>query len=171
MRTVFLASLFSLLSSGVMAQDVTFTRDVAPIVFASCASCHRPGGPGPFSLTTYDEVRRRATQIAEVTRRRFMPPWKVESGVGHFVGQRPLTDREIALIEQWSKSGTLEGDPTQVPPVPKFADGWLLGKPDLIVKPDAPFMLPAQQPDAFRIFAIKVPVTRRTFVTGIEFHP
>jgi Flp pilus assembly protein TadD len=140
-------------------------------VFASCASCHRPGGPGPFSLTTYDEVRRRATQIAEVTRRRFMPPWKVEPGVGHFVGQRPLTDREIAIIEQWSKSGTPEGDPKQVPPVPKFADGWLLGTPDLIVKPDAAFMLPAQQMDAFRIFAIKVPVTRRTYVTGIEFHP
>ena len=100
-----------------------------------------------------------------------MPPWKVEPGIGHFVGQRPLTDREISLIERWTESGTPEGDPKQLPPLPAFADGWLLGKPDLMVKPDAPFTLPAQQTDAFRIFAIKVPITKRTYVTGIEFHP
>jgi Flp pilus assembly protein TadD len=152
-------------------QSVTFTRDVAPIVFASCASCHRPGGPGPFSLTTYDEVRRRAKQIAEVTRRRFMPPWKVEPGVGHFVGQRPLTDREITLIEQWAKNGTPEGDRSDLPKLPAFADGWLLGKPDLIVRPEAAFVLPAQQTDAFRIFAIRLPIKKRAYVTGIEFHP
>ena len=122
-------------------------------------------------MTTYDEVRRRATQIAQVTRSRFMPPWKVEPGVGHFVGQRPLDDKAIALIEQWAKNGAPEGDPNELPPLPKYADGWLLGKPDLIVKPDAAFSLPAQQTDAFRIFAIRIPVTKRTYVTGIEFHP
>ena len=153
------------------ARDVTFTRDIAPIVFNACASCHRPGGPGPFSLTTYDEVRRRATQIAQVTKSRFMPPWKVEPAVGHFVGQRPLTDAEIASIERWASSGTPQGDPKHLPPLPKFADGWLLGQPDLIVKPEKPFTLPAQQTDAFRIFAIRVPVKKRTYVTGIEFHP
>jgi mono/diheme cytochrome c family protein len=152
-------------------QDVTFTRDIAPIVFNACSSCHRPGGPGPFSLTTYDEVRRRASQIAQVTKSRFMPPWKVEPSVGHFVGQRPLTDAEIAAIERWASSGTPEGDPKELPPLPKFADGWLLGRPDLIVKPEKPFTLPAQQADAFRIFAIRVPVKKRTYVTGIEFHP
>jgi Flp pilus assembly protein TadD len=115
-------------------------------------------------------VRRHATQIAQVTRDRFMPPWKVEPGVGHFVGQRLLSDAEITKIEQWSKN-TLEGDPRMLPALPKFAAGWLLGKPDLIVKPEAPFSLPAQQTDAFRIFAIKLPVSKRTYVTGIEFHP
>ena len=172
MRAVLLTSLCSLLASSLeSAQDVTFTRDIAPIVFNACASCHRAGGPAPFSLTTYDDVRRRATQIAQVTKSRFMPPWKVEPEVGHFVGQRPLTDREIDLIEQWAKIGAPAGDPKLLPPLPKFADGWLLGKPDLVVKPGAPFVLPAQQMDAFRIFAIKVPITKRTYVTGIEFHP
>jgi len=153
------------------AQGPDFSRDVAPIIFESCVSCHRAGGPGPFPLTTYDEVRRRATQIAQVTRSRFMPPWKVEPGVGHFVGQHPLDDQAIALIEQWAKSGTPEGDPKQLPPLPKSAEGWLLGKPDLIVRPEAAYSLPAQQTDAFRIFAIRLPVTKRTYVTGIEFHP
>jgi Flp pilus assembly protein TadD len=160
---------FCLLPFAVSAQ--TFTRDIAPIVFDACVSCHRPGGPGPFPLTTYDEVRRRAAQIAQVTRSRFMPPWKVEPGIGHFVGQRQLDDRAIATIEHWVTGGAPEGDPKALPPLPKFADGWLLGKPDLIAKPDTAYSLPAQQTDAFRIFAIKLPVTKRTYVTGIEFHP
>ncbi len=151
--------------------EITFTRDIAPIVFAACSSCHRPDGPGPFSLTSYDEVRRRATQIAQVTRSRFMPPWKVEPGVGHFVGQRQLSDREIEAIAQWVEAGTPEGDPRHLPKLPSFAEGWLLGRPDLIVKPEAPYTLPAQQADVFRIFAIRVPVKQRTHVTGIEFHP
>ena len=170
-RHLFLPFAFCLLPFGANAQDVTFAKDIAPIVFEACVSCHRPNGPGPFPLTTHDEVRRRASQIAQVTRSRFMPPWKVSPGVGHFVGQRLLTDREIALIDQWAKSGAAEGHPADLPPLPKHADGWLLGQPDLIVKPEAAFTLPAQQTDAFRIFAIRVPVTKRTYVTGIEFHP
>jgi hypothetical protein len=170
MRVVLLTSLFSLLTSS-LASAQTFARDVAPIVFDACVSCHRTGGPGPFPLTTYEEVRRRATQIAQVTRSRFMPPWKVEPGVSHFVGQRLLTDAEIGLIGQWVKNGAVQGDPAAMPTLPAFADGWLLGKPDLVVKPDAPFSLPAQDTDAFRIFAIRIPIKQRTFVTGIEFHP
>ena len=172
MRAVLLTSLCSLFTStAAFPQDVTFTREIAPIIFTSCVSCHRDGGPGPFSLTTYQEVKRRATPIALVTKNRFMPPWKVEPAVGHFVGQRPLSDGEIALLERWASTGTLEGDPKHLPALPKFADGWLLGPPDLIVKPDAPFTLPAQQADAFRIFAIRVPIRKRAYVTGIEFHP
>jgi Flp pilus assembly protein TadD len=154
-----------------IAQDVTFSRDVAPIVFDACVSCHRTGGPGPFPLTTYDEVRRRATQIAEVTRTRFMPPWKVYEDVGHFVGQRVLTAREVGTINQWVKNGAPEGAPRDLPGLPKHADGWLLGKPDLVVRPDAAFALAAQESDAFRIFAIRVPISKRSYVTGIEFHP
>ena len=171
MRPIVLALLFVSASSSAWAQGVTFTKDVAPIVFGACVSCHRDGGPGPFSLTTYDEVRRRATQMAQVTRSRFMPPWKIEPGVGHFVGQRTLTDAEIATIERWVQAGTPEGDRALLPALPPSAGGWLLGQPDLIVKPDSVFKLPALQTDAFRIFAIRIPVTKRTYVTGIEFRP
>ena len=153
------------------AQNVTFTKDIAPIVFTSCVSCHRQGGPAPFSLTTYDEVRRRATQIATVTKSRFMPPWKVEPGVGHFVGQDPLTEAQIASLDTWAKNGTPQGDPAALPPVPQLPAGWLLGQPDLIVKPSRAYTLQAQPNDAFRIFAIRLPVTKRTYVRGIEFHP
>ena len=150
---------------------MTFTRDVAPIVFTSCVSCHRKGGPAPFSLTTYDEVRRRATQIATVTKSRFMPPWKVEPGVSPFVGQDPLTDQQIARLAAWAANGTPQGDPAALPAVPNLPAGWLLGQPDLIVKPSRAYTMAAQPTDVFRIFAIRLPVTRRTYVRGIEFHP
>jgi mono/diheme cytochrome c family protein len=164
--------LFSLLTSlPATAQGVTFSKDIAPIVFDACVSCHRSGGPGPFPLTNYREVRARATQIAKVTASRFMPPWKVDPAVGHFVGQRQLTDHEIASIQTWARDGAPEGDAKLTPALPKAAEGWLLGKPDLIVSPSETFTLPALPTDAFRIFAIRVPVPARRYVRGIEFHP
>lgn len=153
------------------AQEVTFTRDIAPIVYTSCASCHRTGGPAPFSLVSYSDVRPRATEIARVTRTRFMPPWKVEPGVGHFVGQRPLTDEQIGLVDTWARTGTPEGDARDLPPKPAWPDGWLLGTPDVVVAPESAYTLQAQPNDEFRLFAIRVPITKRSYVRGIEFHP
>jgi Flp pilus assembly protein TadD len=149
----------------------TFAREVAPIIFEACTPCHRQGGPGPFSLATYKEVRQRAAQIVQVTRSRFMPPWKVEPALGHFEGQRSLTDAEIAMLAAWVAAGTPEGKPDETPPLPAFPDGWLLGTPDLIVTPSEPFVLQAEPTDSFRIFAIPIPVSKRAYVRGIEFHP
>src|SRR5919201_5995429 len=81
------------------SQTPTFTRDVAPIVWTRCATCHRPGEIGPFSLITYDDVRRRASQIAAVTARRIMPPWKPLPGKGEFQNERRLSDREIDILQ------------------------------------------------------------------------
>ena len=174
MRLFLLPSLFSLLTSTlVSAQGVTFSKDIAPIVFDACASCHRAGGPGPFPLTNYREVRARATQIAKVTGSRFMPPWKVDASLGPFVGQRQLSVAEIATIQKWVAEGTPEGDAKASPgrSRPQAGEGWLLGKPDLIVSPSETFTLPALPTDAFRIFAIRVPIATRRYVLGIEFHP
>lgn len=148
-----------------------FSRDVAPIVFEACTPCHRGGGPGPFSLASYAEVRGRATQILQVIRSRFMPPWKVEPAIGRFHGQRPLTDADIAMLDAWVAAGTPEGDPARTPRLPPFPDGWLLGTPDLVVTLPEPFVLQAEPTDVFRIFAIPIPVVARAYVRGIEFHP
>src|SRR4026209_541117 len=85
------------------ANAQTFSKDIAPLVFAPGVSAHRTNGPGPSPLTSYDEVRRRATKIAKVTASRFMPPWKVEPGIGHLVGQRLVTHTESATREQWAE--------------------------------------------------------------------
>ena len=100
---------------------ITFNRDIAPILFDRCGSCHHPGGVAPFSLLTYASVRQRATQIVDVTRRRFMPPWKADPRDGPFVGQKPLSDDELDLIERWVDGGAVEGDPRDRPDPPEFS--------------------------------------------------
>src|SRR3954470_10765052 len=71
--------------------QTTFTKDVAPIIFGHCAQCHHAGGSAPFSLLTFEDSRRHATQIAQLTKARVMPPWKAEPGIGEFVGLHPLS--------------------------------------------------------------------------------
>lgn len=88
---------------------LTFHRDIAPIVRARCTTCHRPGEIGPFSLLTYGDVKQRLTQIKIVTERRIMPPWKPAPGKGEFEGERRLTDRELAMIQEWIAAGAPEG--------------------------------------------------------------
>src|SRR4051794_19925243 len=90
--------------------DVTFNRDVAPIVFSSCSTCHHPGESAPFNLLTYDDVKRRSRQIVDVTQRRFMPPWLPTEGHGNFIGSRRLTDRELLVIRKWADTGAIAGD-------------------------------------------------------------
>jgi tetratricopeptide (TPR) repeat protein len=151
-------------------QSTTFTKHVAPIVFARCAPCHRPGGPAPFSLVTYEEVRRRAAQIGEVTKNRYMPPWKPEPGVGEFVGNRRLSDGEIATIDAWVRGGAPEGDPAALPKVPRWAPGWQLGEPDLIVSVPE-YTLRPDGLDVFRNFVVSIPGDQTRFVRGLEFRP
>jgi len=154
-------------------QTVTFTRDVAPVLYAKCTTCHHPDGPAPFSLTTFAETRQRAALIATVTRRRYMPPWKPDPGVGEFVGERRLSDAEIALFDRWVAGGALEGDPSDRPAVPHFPAGWQNGEPDLVLQlPD--YDLRPDGLDVFRNFVIPIPngasPTVR-YVRGLEFHP
>src|SRR5262249_7895881 len=90
---------------------------------------------------------------------------------GPFVGQHPLTDREIAVIQQWIEQGAVEGDPAALPAPPRWTEGWRLGAPDLIVSLPQPFDLQAEGTDVFRIFVIPLPVDRVRFVRGLEFRP
>lgn len=152
-------------------KPVSFSKDIAPLVWDRCASCHRPTGPAPFSLLTYADVRQRASQIAAVTQSRFMPPWRAESESGEFVGQKRLSDQEIASIRRWVDEGASEGDPTDLPSRPRFADGWVLGTPNLVVSTSEPFVLKAEPTDTFRIFVIRLPVDTTKYVTGLEFQP
>src|ERR1700730_19288276 len=110
--------------SSAAQPGVTFNKDIVPIVFEHCAPCHRPGEIGPFSLLSYDDVRQHATQIALVTGRRGMPPWKPEPGKGEVIGNRSLTAAQIRLIHEWIASGGKEGDPADLPRVPQGTSGW-----------------------------------------------
>ena len=153
------------------AQAPTYTKDIAPLLNDRCATCHHPSGSAPFPLTVFDEVKRHATQIGDVTKRRVMPPWKVDPSNGPFVGQHPLTPDEIDLIQRWIEGGAVEGNPDDAVPPVRWTDGWQLGKPDLVVTLAQPFTLPADGTDVFRIFVLPIPVDAPRYVRGIEFHP
>lgn len=150
---------------------VTFAKDVAPILFENCASCHRPGEVGPFSLLTYKDAKRRAKQLADVTDTRLMPPWLPVGGHGEFMGERRLTEGQIRTLRQWSDAGAPEGDAKDLPPAPKFVEGWALGEPDLTVKMPEAYTLKAEGRDVFRVFVIPMNLTEDKYVSAIDFRP
>ena len=153
------------------AADVTFTRDIAPIVFQQCATCHRPGGGAPFSLLTFEDVSERAMQVADATKNRRMPPWKPEPGSGNFVGARRLTDEQLALMQRWVATGAREGDPQALPPLPRWPSEWQFGTPDLVVAMPEPYRLEGGGPDVFRTFVIPLRLTEGRYVRSVEFDP
>jgi tetratricopeptide (TPR) repeat protein len=147
---------------------ITFAKDIAPIVFSQCASCHRPLGSAPFSLLTYSDVREHAEKIVKATRARQMPPWKPEPGYGEFLGVRRLTDGQIELIDRWVSDGAAEGDPRDAPSVPEWHSGWQLGEPDLVLTMPAPYQLRATGDDIYRHFVIPIPIGERKYIRAWE---
>lgn len=150
---------------------LTFNKDIAPIIFHSCVECHHPGGPAPFSLLNFEDVKKRAKQIAAVTRSRYMPPWPPEPGFGDFIGERRLRDEQIRAIQNWVDQGAAEGAGFTTPPAPKFSEGWQLGQPDLVIKATQAYTLPAGGSDVFRNFVIPVPVSSPRYVRAVEILP
>jgi tetratricopeptide (TPR) repeat protein/mono/diheme cytochrome c family protein len=150
---------------------VTFDRDIAPIIFQNCARCHRPGESGPFPLLTYKDVKKHARQIEIVTRTRFMPPWLPAPQKLKFADVMRLSEPQIATIKRWVDEGAPEGNPADLPPQPKFAEGWQLGRPDLVLKAAKPFLLPAGGSDMYWNFIFPLPIERTRWMKALEIKP
>jgi mono/diheme cytochrome c family protein len=153
------------------AKRVTFNRDIAPLVFEHCAVCHRPGEVAPFSLLSFADVQKRAKQIETVTARDFMPPWKGVAGHGSFIGERRLSPEQRARIAEWVAQGTPEGEPGDLPPTPKFREGWKLGEPDLVLTMPQPYEVPADGADIYRNFVFTVQVPPGKYIKAAEYRP
>jgi tetratricopeptide (TPR) repeat protein len=149
----------------------TFARDIAPIIYQNCASCHRPGESAPFSLLNYEDVQKHARQIAAVTKSRYMPPWLPQPGYGEFQDEHRLTDAQIKLIGDWVEANMPQGNPSATPHPPEFTEGWQLGTPDLVLKASQPFHLAANGPDVFWNFVFTPAVPSTRYVRAIEIRP
>jgi mono/diheme cytochrome c family protein len=149
---------------------VTYAKDIAPILYQNCASCHRTGEIGPFALMSYTDAKKRAAQLVSVTESRFMPPWHADSH-GEFRDERKLTPEQIATIREWVAAGSPEGSPSAVPAPPKFPQGWSLGKPDLTLEPTKAYTLAAEGGDVYRCFVIPSGQTEDRYVAAIEVRP
>ncbi len=153
------------------ASTPTFDRDIAPIIFQNCSSCHQPGQSGPFPLLTYADAKKHAAEIASVTKSRYMPPWLPEPGYGHFQDERRLTGEQIKTIAAWVAAGAPEGEKKDLPPAPPAVHGWQLGKPDLVVTAAAPFRVPASGSDVFWNFVFTPDLSATRYVRAIEILP
>jgi hypothetical protein len=151
------------------AASVTFTRDVAPILYKNCVVCHRAGEIGPMSLVNYKEVRPWAKSIREVVIERRMPPWLADPNHGEFSNDRRLSQLEIDTLVGWVDSGAKEGDPKDLPTAPTFpSEGWKLGKPDIILPMTVEASVPADGVVAYRHFAVPTNFTEDKYVQFAE---
>jgi tetratricopeptide (TPR) repeat protein len=161
--------LLLLLAACTRTPAPTYTKDVAPILFANCAACHRPGEVAPFALLTYADAQKHAKKIVEETRERRMPPWLPDRGEFPVLGERRLRDDQIDVIRRWVDAGTPEGNAADLPPAPSWPDGWQLGRPGLVVTPERPFTLQPTSEDVYRNLVIRTSLPADAFVRAVEF--
>jgi hypothetical protein len=154
--------------------QVTFTKDVAPILQKSCVTCHRPGQSAPMSLMTYDDARPFARSIKARVVSREMPPWHVDRNVGiqKFKDDPSLSEDDIATITAWVDGGSQRGNPADMPAARQFADGseWAIGKPDLVVKFPA-YTVPASGPDMYPTLVAPLGITEDRYIKAIQTRP
>ena len=150
--------------------EVTFARDVAPILNTRCVACHRPGEVAPMSLLSYEEARPYARSIRQKVVARQMPPWFADPNYGSFANDSRLTAKEIDTISKWVDGGALKGDERDLPEPPKFTVGWQLGEPDMIVElPEV--KIPATGPDYFPTPSISLNLPEDRWIRAVEIRP
>ncbi|HEV2688770.1 MAG TPA: thiol-disulfide isomerase [Bryobacteraceae bacterium] len=161
----------ALLTGSAKGAAPTFSKDVAPILYKNCASCHRPSEIGPMSLLTYEQTRPWAKSIREKVLRGQMPPWHAEQPRGTFSNDRRLTDGEKNTLVAWADAGAPEGNPKDLPAAPKFAEGWEIGTPDVVLSMSKPYDVPASGTIPYQFFTIQTNFTEDKWVQAIEIRP
>jgi hypothetical protein len=149
----------------------TFARDVAPILFANCVTCHRPGEIGPMSLLTYQDVRPWARSIGKQVADGVMPPWHADAPTGTFSNERTLTAAEKATIDRWVAGGAPEGDPKDLPTTPTFVEGWHNGTPDAVLEMLEDYAVPARGTIEYEHFYIPTNFAEERWLRAIEARP
>lgn len=150
--------------------DLTFGKDIAPIIFENCTSCHRSGGAAPFSLTTFQQVNRKKNTILGVTQSGLMPPWPADRNYSHFLGERYLTEVDKQKIKDWIEGGAPEGDTSLLPKLPEYDTYSYIGKPDTTVWFDS-ILISGNSRDKFFIATLPIKLDEKKYVRAMEFLP
>jgi hypothetical protein len=170
MKRILPTILFMVVSVTAFSQ-VTFTKDIAPIIYNNCTKCHRPNEIGPFSMTNYNEIYPWAPTIKYVTAIRYMPPWKADPHYSRFIGERVLTDEQIALIAEWADNGAPYGNAAEEPDLPDFPTGSQIGTPDLVLSMAESFEHKGGNEDEYRVFVIPTGLTEDKQISTVELRP
>jgi mono/diheme cytochrome c family protein len=152
------------------ADAPTYTKDVAPIFFGQCTQCHRPGEIAPMSLLTYNDARPWARAIRNAVLTGAMPPWHADPTYGEFANARRLTETEKTTLARWVAAGAPEGNPADLPPPPRYMDGWQIGEPDLVLEME-PYAVPAEGTVQYEWTYIPTNFTDAKYVQAIEIRP
>ena len=154
-----------------LSTEITYSQHIAPILQKNCQTCHRHGEVAPFTLTDYSDAKAWATEIAEYTQARLMPPWKPAPGYGDFKNERQLTDTEIQMIAHWVEAGAPVGDLDSIPPAPEFPDSWALGEPDWIAEMPVEYEIEPEGEDEYRQFIIPTNFETDMYVQAVDVQP
>jgi hypothetical protein len=157
--------------SGVATKTPTYSKDVAPIFYKNCTSCHRAGEIGPMALVTYQDARPWAKSIATKVAAGTMPPWYGESAHSEFTNDRRLTGADKATILEWANGGAPEGNKADLPPAPKFAEGWQIGQPDAVFTLQEDYPIPASGTLEYKYFEVPTNFTEDRWVKAFEVRP
>ncbi len=146
----------------------TFSKDVAPIIFNRCVGCHRPGEAAPMSFTSYQLVRPWAKAIREQVVARKMPVWLADPHFGTFKNDRTLSQVEVDTIVNWVATGAPEGNPKEAPALPSFAEGWQIGKPDVVIDMGKEYDVPATGVVPYQYFVVPTNFKEDTWIEAAE---
>ena len=151
--------------------NVTYNKDVSPIIQTNCQGCHRPGEAAPFSMLTYAETRPWAAAMKEAVRLRVMPPWFADPHFGKFSNDRSLREKDIDTIAAWADAGAPEGDPRKMPPPAQFAAGWAIPRPDVVFEMPLTYHIPASGTIDYQKIIIPTGFTEDKWVQFAEARP
>jgi hypothetical protein len=146
----------------------TFTADVAPIMYAKCVACHRPGEVAPMSLITFKDVRPWASAIRDKVASRAMPPWHADRQYSTFRNEQSLTQAEIDTVVKWVTAGAPEGDPSRLPKLPAFTEGWQIGQPDMVFEMPTEYRIPASGEIPYQYFEVPTNFTEDRWMQAGE---
>ncbi|HZM91113.1 MAG TPA: thiol-disulfide isomerase [Blastocatellia bacterium] len=162
---------FGITASGSSPDKVTFTRDVAPILYNRCVECHRAGEVAPMALITYNQTRPWAKSIKQKVVDRSMPPWLASPENAHFKNERRLSQKEIETIIAWVDAGAPKGSDEDLPAPPRFEQGWAIGKPDAILSLDQEIAVPAEGVIPYKYFTVQTNFAEDKWVQAAEIRP
>ena len=164
-------TLASAASAAAQGTAPTYTKDVAPILYKNCTSCHRPGEIAPMSLLTFKDARPWIKSIGTQVAKGAMPPWHADPAYGEFLNDRRLSAAEKDTLLRWVNAGGPEGDPKDLPAPPKYADGWAIGQPDVVFEMQEDYPLPASGTIAYQYFEVPTTLTEDRWVQAVEVRP
>ncbi len=158
--------------SASAAPTPTFNKDIAPILYANCTTCHRAGEVAPMSLMTYKDARPWARSIAAKVADGTMPPWHADPQYGKFKNERRLTDAQKATVAKWVAAGAPEGNAADLPAAPAYTTSeWNIGKPDVVLSMQEDYPIPATGDVPYQYFEVPANFAEDRYIQSWEIKP